>query len=694
MMSRGVVGSTAIPILHRVGCHPFHKLAVIALFTTAASVSVSAFHPPSSLSLRPLRTFTNMSTSGTAAEGDASATATANTPIVPPIARREEDRTVLAGLLPDDHPLKSKLIRQSETSNLPLLDPPRHIPDPYGWMRDESRTVQEVVDHLNAENKYTEDMTSHLSTLRGDLYKEMLGSIQETDYTLPANKDDQYYYYVRTNEGESYAIYCRAPVPSGGAGRPSIEWDGTKESPILPGEVAYLNVNELAKDKSYCSVRSSTTSKSQKLLAYAVDYTGDEIYTLVVKNLDTNEIIYEDPTMECYGSVRWGADENTIYYLKLDDAQRPYQVYRKTLDGSKEDELLFEQLDGLYWTGISKSSDERYLFISTSSSETSEVYYIDLKEGNGEVKLVAKKRTKVLYDVEHWNGHWIITSNVDETPNMRFMTCKVGEDETAWKDVTMINPESGEEERLFDGGYEKSLDGIDAFKDYLVAAGRFGGIPRVWVMKLNTETETDTTEMEIQTCTQLTFDEDAYDVGVSVNYNYDTDRLVLYYDSMTTPLQSLEVSMSEPDNKDARNVLKAKNVPGYVKADYDCQRITVTSRDGTTEIPVSIVYRRDVMEKHLSSGETVPVHLIGYGSYGASSEADFSATRLTLLNRGIVYVVAHIRGGGEMGRQWYEEPNGAKYLCKENTFNDFVDIAKWLTDVSELCEMWNVKDEI
>ena len=146
----------------------------------------------------------------------------------------------------------------------------------------------------------------------------------------------------------------------------------------------------------------------------------------------------------------------------------------------------------------------------------------------------------------------------------------------------------------------------------------------------------------------------------------------------------MEVSMNDPNNADVRRVLKAKNVRGYDKADYDCQRITVTSRDGKTEIPVSMVYRRDTMEEHANSGKTLPVHLVGYGSYGACSEADFSPTRLPLLNRGIVYVVAHVRGGSEMGRQWYEEPNGGKYLCKENTFNDFVDIAKWLIEEKKM----------
>lgn len=620
-----------------------------------------------------------------------SPSSTKETP-VPPVAKREEERVVLAGVLPpndsDDNAEtntnKKQLIRQSESSTNPLLDPARPISDPYGWLRDESRSSTEMLDHLKAENEYTEKMTSHLSDLRKTLYDEMVGSIQETDYTTPAPRDGKYWYYTRTNKGESYKNYCRAPINIDATADeayeyPTIEWDGKAETEILPKEEVYLDVNALAKDKSYCSVSSlSISPNTQNLLAYAVDFTGDEIYNLYVKDLNTGEIVDHDPSIECY-SVTWGADANTLFYVKMDDAHRPFQVYKRYLNSGEKketDELIFEQLDDLYWTSIGKSSDLRYLFISTSSSETSEVYYLDLQDPSSELKCVAKKRTKVLYDVEHFNGHWIITSNVDETPNMRLMTCKVGADcADEWKDMTTDNGSK----KVFDGGYERSLDGVETFEKYLVAAGREGGIPRVWVLEPSMSGE----NLVADKCTQLVFDESAYDVGVGVNYNYSSEKLTLYYDSLTTPLQSLQVTMNDPNNNEKRLVLKQKNVPGYDKPTYGCDRITVTVRDGT-EVPVSMVYRKDVMEKHVSDGTTMPVHLVGYGSYGACSEADFSATRFPLLNRGIIYVMAHVRGGGEMGRQWYEEPNGAKYLCKENTFNDFCDVAKWLIQDKKL----------
>lgn len=609
---------------------------------------------------------------------------------IPPIAKREEDRVVYAGVLPSQSesnadgqtPEKKQLIRQSESSTNKLLDPPRIIPDPYGWLRDEKRENVEVLDHLKAENAYTEQITSHLSSLRKKLYEEMVGSIQETDYTTPASRDGKFWYYTRTNKGDSYTVYCRAPIvgDDDSGTYPKIEWDGNADSQILPNEEVYLNVNELAKDKSYCSVSSVGVSPdTQNLLAYSVDFTGDEIYSLYVKNLETGEIVDHDPSIECY-SVRWGFDSNTLFYVKMDDAHRPYQVYKRSLkaeDKDKEDEMIFEQLDDLYWTSIYKSSDLRYLFVSTSSSETSEVYYLDLHDDASTLKCVAKKRTKVLYDVEHFNGSWIITSNVDETPNMRLMSCPVGEHcEDQWKDMILTSDKT----KLFDGGYDRSLDGVEAFEKYLVASGREGGIPRVWVLEPSLD-ESD--GLLIDKSTQLVFDETAYDVGVGTNFDYATEKLTLYYDSLTTPLQSLQVTMNDPNNKDKRTILKQKNVPGYDKSTYGCDRITVKVRDGT-EVPVSMVYRADVMEQFIKDGKTVPVHLIGYGSYGACSEADFSATRLPLLDRGIIYVIAHVRGGGELGRQWYEEPNGAKYLCKQNTFNDFCDVGTWLVEEKRL----------
>jgi oligopeptidase B len=585
----------------------------------------------------------------------------------PPIPRREETRVVWAGRLDTSiandtcpsNPTKP-LARQSESSHEALLDPPVAVPDPYGWMRDESRTKEEVLKHLQDENAYTQAMTEHLEPLREALYKEMLSSIQETDYTLPRPRQE-WMYYSRTFEGKSYSIHCRAPRTQNAV----VEWDKSAQSPILSGEQVILDINSLAEGRKYCSVEAVKTSPSQKLLAYSVDFTGGETCELHVVDLDSKETVDHDPELAIAGSIVWGNDDKVLFYSKMDDAHRPFQVYKRILGSNVPDELLFHEPDELYWVGISKSRDGKYFFVESSSKETSEHHFLDLQDPSATLQCVAKKRTKVLYDVEHRFGYWWITTNFGPTPNMRLMKAPAMPDsEEEWKDVTIQNSH----QILFDGSYDRSLEGIDAFQTHIVAQGRENGIPRVWIISL--DMNDDITGMEL-----LTFDEEAHDVGLQGHYEFDTDRIVVSYESMITPPSSLEILLSDTS---VRNVLKTKEVPGYDKNLYDCERTNVLSRDGKTEIPVSMVYRKDVLEQHLASGEPVHTHLYGYGSYGACMEADFRATRLTLLNRGIIFVIAHVRGGGEMGRQWYEEPNGAKYLCKKNTFNDFVDVANWL----------------
>jgi oligopeptidase B len=527
-------------------------------------------------------------------------------------------------------------------------------------MRDEKRENKDILDHLEAENAYTEGLTSHLEGLRQTLYDEMLAAIQETDYTTPRPHGD-WYYYTRTFEGKSYTTHVRAPrqpdTPL------SIQWDRKAESPILPGEQITLDVNVLAEGKKYCSTGSVTKSPSQKYLAYSADFTGGETCVMYVKDLTSGDIVDHDETLEMSGSIRWGADDNELFYLKMDEAHRPYQVYRRRLGNNDPDEMLLEEKDELYWMGISKSLDGKYLFIEVSSKETSEIHFLDLTDPNANLQCVAPRRLKVLYDVEHRNGRWWIESNVGGLPDMALWAAPANAhcaDE--WQLVTDAAGVA-----LFEGGEDRALSAITCFQDFVVMQGREGGLPRVWIAAMDGDS--------VQTFQQLLFDEDAYDAGVGTHYEYDTRKIAVAYDSLVTPTQSLEIDLA---NTNERTVLKERAVPGYDKELYACERTTVKSRDGSVDIPVSLVYRKDVMEDHLQSGKAVHTHLYGYGSYGACIEADFRSTRLPLLNRGVIYVIAHIRGGGEMGRKWYEEPNGAKYLCKKNTFDDFVDVAKWL----------------
>lgn len=620
------------------------------------------------LSTRSTRAFSHISTKRTPflvarTLLSMTSTTTTTTPVQPPIAHREEDRVVLAGVASGpDAPL-----RQSEVSTEALLDPPVPVPDPYGWMRDESRTNEQVLQHLRDENAYTEATTSHLGSLRERIYQDLVSSIRETDYTLPRPRGD-YVYYSRTFEGKSYPVFCRAPRPSDDS---VVEWDGSADTVILSGEEILIDINELARGHTYCAPGSVRTSESHKLLAYTVDFSGDETCSLFVRSLETGEIVKHDDRLQIYGRLSWGKDDETLFYLKLDDAKRPYQVYKRRLGTNIEDDvLLFEDLDDINYVSAGKSLDGKYLFIESSSSESSEWHYLDLEDPEATLQCVAKRRQKVLYEVEHRLGEWWITTNVGGTPNMRLMKSQAKPNcEDDWKDVI---EHSGN--KAFDGGYDQSLAGVTAFKTHLVAEGRQGGVPRVWVL---------TPSEEAVAKEMLTFEEEAHDVGLHGHSEFDTDRIAVAYDSYITPLSSLEVSLSSPTSQ-PRKVLKSKTVPGYDKSLYDCERLLVKSRDGETNIPVLMMYRKDVMEKHLESGQPVPTHLYGYGSYGSCEEADFRVSRLVLVNRGMVCVAAQVRGGGEMGRQWYEEPKGGKYLCKKNTFNDFVDVGRWLVDEKKL----------
>lgn len=607
--------------------------------------------------------------------------------VKPPVARRDENGVVWAGIAPEGWDM-TKVPRQAESSTEKLLDPPVAVPDPYGWIRDEKRENQQVLDHLNAENAYTQAMTKHLQDssegaedgIVTALYKEMLAVIQETDYTTP-RPDKDYLYYTRTIKGKSYTVHCRAPKAA-----IDILWkeEMSEEekaiTPVLMGEQVILDVNQLAEGKSYCSTGSVKKSPSQKLLAYAVDFTGDEKCLLFVKDLACGNVVHEDPNLEIYGSLQWGIDDRTLFYLKQDAAQRPYQVYRRTLNNDNEasDELLFEELDDLNWVGCYKSKDSRYLFVETSSKETTEIHYLDLQDPTATFQCIAPRRSKVLYEVEHRNGQWWISSNVGGLPNMALFTAPaVTNSQDQWR---LVTDSAGTP--LFDGGYARSLDHVSCFAQHVVASGREGGLPRVWIVGLLENESVQRDAAVVNKFEMLTFAEEACDVGMGTNHEYHAATIVVTYDSMVTPTQSIEIDLN---NTSQRTVLKERAVPGYQKELYSCERLTVTSRDGETEIPVSMVYRIDTMDQHASEdGHPVPVHLYGYGSYGNCMEADFVSTRLPLLNRGMVYVIAHVRGGGEMGRTWYEEPNGGKYLCKTNTFNDFVDIAKWLIDDRKL----------
>ena len=598
--------------------------------------------------------------------------------MIPPVARRDENCVVMAGKGEDDE--KKKMIRQLEGSSKPLLDPPRAVSDPYGWLRDESRTSEEVLEHLKLENDYTKEMTSHRKEFQDTLYQELKSYLQETDHSVLI-ADKGYYYYTRTVEGFSYQLHCRAPISS--TTTDLSQWDGSIDSPIVKGEEVFLNINELAKDQSYCAVSSVRASPSSKLFSYSIDVTGDEVYSLVIKNFATGETMDTLENEAHDSSIVWGKDDDTYFYLVQDEAHRPYQVYKRTIS-TQTSEMIYEDLNDLNWVGVYKSSDNQYLFIDSSSKDTSEIYFVNLDgpKTKADVQVVAKPEEKQLYEVDHWNGYWIISTNDHGTlPNMKLcVSPAIPNSSTQWKDLTLMNDGTTV---LFDGSRETSVSQVQTFENHIAISGRQGGIPRVWILSLDNN---DKEEVCVNKKTLLEFPEEAYDVDISVNRNFQSKQVLLYYSSLITPPQWIQVPMDDHDIND-RFVMKQNHIPNYNKDEYDCQRFMVLSRDGQTQIPVSMLYRKDVMDDD-DSGKIKYIHQYGYGSYGASCEADFSANRLPLLNRGMIFVCAHVRGGGEMGLYWYDDPkNGGKYLCKQNTFHDFVDVSKYLKEKFDGCQL-------
>lgn len=587
----------------------------------------------------------------------------------PPDARREEERFVYIGVAPQDW--DDSVPRQSETSTNHLLDPPKELKDPYGWLRDETRSQKEVLAHLEAENDYTNLVTRELTTLQDSLYNEMVSFLRETSHSFPSSSKS-FYYYRRTIEGQSYPLHCRAPKDDSSTSGDYLKehltkWDGTPSMPILPGEKVYLDESKLANGHDYFEIGSIEISPSQELVAYTVDYTANEIYQLIIQRIDTGHVIFRDSSLLIDNNIVWGLDDSTLFYTKLDDAQRTYQVYRRDFRlgwGDDAEFLMYEETDVLYWVWIYKSMDENYLMVGTESSESSEIHYLNLKRIDGsiesELTCIASRSENVLYTAEHFKGTWWITSNIHGATDLQLWTVSIGEEN--W--LRVLDPKT--QQPLLDG---VAIEELSVFAKHVVIEGRQEGIPQIWILEIDDDSQ-------VLDWQRLEWTEEAarYVRLASNLVTFNSSTIIVGYQSLVTPLRYIEVPLASPDQ---RKILTDTPVPGYQKDLYACQRIYTTSRDGRTQIPVSLVYLRSTLEKVESAEGYIPVHLYAYGAYGESIEDSFSSSILPLLNRGVMYAVAHVRGGGEMGRPWYE--NG-KLMSKKNTFNDFIDVARDLIE--------------
>ena len=509
--------------------------------------------------------------------------------------------------------------------------------DDYYWLRDDERKAPDVISYLNAENVYTEAMLAHTQTLQDKLFEELKGRIKKDDDSVPVKKGD-YFYSSQTRGENEYPTYVR-----------SSDFKGTDQQVIL-------DVNALAKDHDYFAVSGLSVSTNGNLMAYGEDTVSRRIYTIKVKDLTTGQLL-EDTLEGTNGGVIWANDNKTFYYIKK-DAQTllGYQVFRHTLGTPQsDDELIYEEADTSYYTGISKSKDGSEIYIWHSSTNASGMSVLSADDNKAKPKRLIEREDDLEYSISKLGNTYYIVTNLNAV-NFQLMKVDVDKahDKANWQ--TVIAPRD-----------DIKLEGVDLFKDYLVYQERELGQSRLIVRHLSTGDEHT-----------LSFNDSAYTIASYGNNDINSDKLRVYYTSMTTPVSSYDIDLKSGD----KTLLKQQAVLGDFNADnYASERIFIKARDGI-KVPVSLVYRKDTFKKE----GTNPLLQYGYGSYGATMDPTFSSSRLSLLDRGFVFAIAHVRGSQMLGRPWYED---GKLLTKKNTFNDFVDVTKSL-----VAQGYGAKDEI
>ncbi len=492
--------------------------------------------------------------------------------------------------------------------------------DNYYWLND--REDPEVIQYLEAENKYTKETLKHTEDFQKRLYDEMIGRIKQTDESVPY-KSNGFWYYTRFEEKKEYPIYCR------------------KKDLLDNSEELLLDVNVLAEGNAYMDVAGMSISADNKILAYGTDTLSRRIYTIYFKNLETGELL-NDTIENTTGGCSWAADNEHVFYsVKDEQTLRSFQIYKRKL-GNKDSDLVFEEKDETFNAFVYKSKSKKYLIIGSDSTLTSEYRILEADNPKGEFRIFEPRNRGHEYGIAHFEDKFYVTSN-HNAQNFKLMVTP--ESKTGmknWKEVIAHRPET-------------LLEGVDLFTNYMVVEERTNGLIQMRVIN-----QTDQTEH------YLDFGEEAYSAGSSVNPDFDTEWMRFSYTSLTTPSSVYDYNLKTHEKK----LLKQQEVVGgYNSEEYKTERHYALAADGT-KVPISLVYKKSFSK---SSGN--PLLLYGYGSYGASMDVYFSSVRLSLLDRGFTFAIAHIRGGQEMGRQWYED---GKLLNKKNTFTDFIDCAQYL----------------
>jgi oligopeptidase B len=495
------------------------------------------------------------------------------------------------------------------------------IEDPYFWMKDKKDS--EVIDYLNAENSYRESITKSLKPFEESLYSEMLSHIKQTDLGVPV-RDNGYWYYSRTEAGKQYPYYCR------------------KKGDLDSAEEVLLDVNALAEGKKFFSAQPRGANDDGQLYAYLTDTTGFREYYLSIKDLSTGKLL-EDAFVKSAG-FSWAGDNKSIFYVTEDSAKRPYRLYRHVIGEDRDkDVLVYEEKDELYRVGIGRTRDKKYVVRTSVSTTTTEQAIMSPSSANAAFAIFAERKEGLEYSVDHRDGQFHIRTNKDDAVNFKWMTCSAtNTDSKAWKDFSPYDP------AVF-------TEGIRLFKDHAVVTEREKGISQLRVYGF-----------EQKASHRIEFPEPSFSASLSMNPEFNTDSIQLAYTSLVTPPTIYRYHLATKQ----RELLKQTEVPGgFDTANYVSERIEATAPDGV-KVPMSLVYRKGMVK----DGKA-PLFLYSYGSYGLSTDPTFNASRLALLDRGVVFALAHIRGGSDLGRQWYLD---GKLMKKKNTFTDFVACADHL----------------
>ena len=496
--------------------------------------------------------------------------------------------------------------------------------DNYFWLND--RENPEVIDYLNKENQYYQDMTANQTGFQKELFEEMKARIKEDDESVPYLYNG-YYYITRFETGKGYPIYSR------------------KKGSLDAAEEIMFDCNALAEGHKYFKLSGLSISIDNQYATYALDLVGRRIYTLHVKNLFTGEIL-EDNIENATGNSTWANDNSTIFYTRQDEKTlRSDKVFRHKLGtNTAADVLVYFEKDDTFNVGVGKEKSRKYILISSSSTLTTEFQILPADVPEGKFKVFQKRKRGHEYSISHYGDSFYIVTNKDEAINFKLMkTPEIATTMENWEEVIMHRE-------------DVLLEDIDIFKDYLVISERSNGLNRIRIRPWSSQGEY-----------YLPFESETYTAYTSTNVDFDTDILRYGYQSMATPSSVIDFNMKTKE----KVVLKEQEVLGgtFDKNNYIEERVWATAQDGT-KIPISMVYQKDLV----MNGDN-PLLLYAYGSYGHSMDAYFSTTRLSLLDRGFIYAIAHIRGGEDLGRQWYDD---GKLLKKKNTFTDFIDCSKYV----------------